>query len=64
MTFASGTCFFTNTLSQQVGGQDKDELTSQNLILGGEKKKDHKRDLRKDFFLNLSHTPQHVGLVS
>ena len=65
MTFASGTCFFPNTLSQQVGGQDKDELTSQNLILEEKKKKkDHKRDLRKDFFLNLSHTPQHVGLVS
>ena len=49
MTFASGTCFFPNTLSQQVGGQDKDELTSQNFILE-KKKKDHKRDLRKDFF--------------
>ena len=42
--------FFPNTLSQQVGGQDKDELTSQNLILERKKKKDHKRDLKKDFF--------------
>ena len=42
--------FFPNTLSQQVGGQDKDELTSQNLILERKKKKkDHKRDLKKDF---------------
>lgn len=29
---------FPNILSQQVEGQDKDELTSQNFILGEKKK--------------------------
>ena len=64
MTFASGTCFFPNTLSQQVGGQDKDELTSQILILEKKKKNTIKGTSENIFFLNLSHTPQHVGLVS
>ena len=54
--------FFPNTLSQQVGGQDKDELTSQNLILERKKKKKTiKGTSRKIFLKNFSHTPQHVG---
>lgn len=60
MTCASGICFSPNILLQQMKGQHKDELISQNLFL--KKKKIFKRGLketsfRKDNFYKVAANP-------